>query len=80
MHHLSALRKQQILAAGKLLCFQSADEGPDRQFARGWNCYVSGDDIPEDVCSQEFIEGYNKAAHEYQGRTMRSVSENTDAE
>lgn len=77
---MSALQKQRLYASGKRLCFQSADEGPDRQFARGWNCYVSGDDIPEDVYSQEFIEGWNKARDEYQGRTMRSVSENTDAE
>jgi len=77
---VSALQKQRLYASGKLLCFQSADEGPDRQFARGWNCYVRGEDIPEDVGSQEFIEGYNKAKAEYGGRTMRSMEENTYAE
>jgi len=75
---VSALQKQRLYASGKRLCFQSADEGPDRQFARGWNCYVSGDDIPEDVCSQEFIEGWNKAAAEYGGRTMKSMKEAVD--
>lgn len=77
---MSALRKQRLYASEKILCFQSADEGPERQFTRGWNCYVRGEDIPDDVGSQEFIEGFNKAKAEYQGRTMRSMSENTDAE
>ena len=85
---LSALAKQQVLASGKQLMgaterhtkadgffLLSSDEGAhDREFTRGWNSYVRGEDWPE-VATRDFLEGCEKASREYGGRTMKTMIE-----
>ena len=61
--------------------FLHGDEASsDREFTRGWNAYVRGEVLPDDIGSKEFLEGYNKAPDEYQGRTMKSMAEAVEEE
>lgn len=57
-----------------------ADEAShDREYVRGWNAFVRGDELPEHG-PKHFFEGYWKAHKEYGGYTMKSMAEATDAE
>jgi hypothetical protein len=55
-----------------------ADEAShDRDFTRGWNAFVRGDELPEHG-SKRFFEGYWKANKEYGGFTMKNMREAVD--
>jgi hypothetical protein len=75
--HISSVMKN---TAQKQFHLLVADEvSHDRDFTRGWNAFVRGDELPG-YGSKYFFEGYWKAHKEYGGYTMKNMIEATDSE